>query len=154
MMVAGFVLWNDQVPPMFHELPLPVEVEPSETSVPLATARFLARALEDRLKRKPVFGLSHAVLRSILWRPGLLLSMKPPTALSHVMQLRTVWPAATPLPPSLNPLPSPTKFGMFQRLNPLPQARLFSTTIGEENIQKSRPSSALFHSRAPRTTLP
>ena len=83
VIVLGSVLRNDQEPPEFHELPLPVELEPSETAVPLATARFFVSVLEERLKLNPVPGLSHAVLRSILCRPGLLLSMNPPTALSH-----------------------------------------------------------------------
>jgi hypothetical protein len=75
--------------------------------VPLATARFFVSVLEDRLKVKPVFTLSHAVQRSIFILPGLLLSTKPPAELSHAMLLRTVWLAATPLPPILKPLPSP-----------------------------------------------
>ena len=54
VIVLGSVLTNDQVPPMFHELPLPLELEPRETLVPLATARFLVRVPSASAKSKPV----------------------------------------------------------------------------------------------------
>src|SRR5688500_98452 len=86
----GSVDWKDQLPPMSHELLEPLEFGPYENCVPLATARFPDRVLSERSKSNPVPGLSHAVHRSIVCWPGLLLSMNPLTALSHVMLLRTV----------------------------------------------------------------
>src|SRR6266545_2305798 len=151
----GSVLTSVHVPPRSQELPLPLD-EPRETCVRLATARLRVSWEWESAKSKPVPPLRQAVSWSTRIALGLPLSMKPPTALSNAIELRTKWAgcvSATP-PPIFQPLPSPVKFGRFHRLKPLPQATELSMVIGERNFKASKPSSELFHSRAPRTTLP
>src|SRR5262245_48260737 len=149
------VLTNVQVPPRSQELPLWLD-DPSETFVWLLTDRFFVSLEAEREKSKPVPPLLQAVSWSTVIALGLPLSTKPPTALLNAIELRMTWLAVVFVAPPriFQPLPSPVKLGRFHRLKPLPHDTEFSIVIGERNCHASNPSSELFHSRAPRTTLP
>ncbi len=146
------------VPPRFQELPLATVLDPTAAARWSAMERLpVSRAVPPETSAsKPVPALPYVELRLRVREPGLPLSVKPCLAFLNEMLLRTVWAVAGAglPPPSLKPLPSPAKSGKFQRLNPLPYATVFSIVTGEANSQASKPSSTLFHSRAPRTTLP
>ena len=66
--------------------------------------------------------------------PGCLLSVKPLAELLKAMLLVTTWLAFVVLPPpSLNPLPSPSKGVKDHRLMPLPHEMVSSIVMGDAN---------------------
>jgi hypothetical protein len=132
-----------QVVPSCHELPdadwLPVSVICEEdVVVPLLTAAMqfsISEVLEANLK--PTSPLFQAVLRVRVKLPVWLLSVKPLAALLKAKQLVMTWSAA-PMsaaspPPSLKPLPSPSKELNPQRLKPLPHERVSLIVMADVN---------------------
>lgn len=126
-----------------HELPLdvaPLRLTWSAWAVlpPLLSA---ATFLEN-LPVTPVAPVSwnptppflYAVLRVKVNSPGCLLSVKPLAELPKAMLLVTTWLALVVLPPpSLYPLPSPSKGVKSHLLKPLPHEMVSSMLMGDAN---------------------
>jgi hypothetical protein len=103
---------HDALP--FHEFPEEICFELKAVALsPLTAATFPLSVATAVLNLKPTLALFHAVLRLSVKSPVCELSVKPSLTFPKAMQLVMTWfagplSAASP-PPSLNPLPSPSK---------------------------------------------
>lgn len=130
------------VVPSCHEFPDAVCPESVICDADFVVAKLHAAMLSSTsevvvVSLKPTSPLFQAVLRDRVKLPVWELSVKPLAALLKAKQLVTTW-SASPIspaspPPSLKPLPSPSKSVKPQRLTPLPQESVSLMVTAEVN---------------------